>query len=81
MSSNALYIGPDNAQDLIGQSWRWCRTFAASAGVEVFTVRRKPFIEIEKFNQALRDHRGGAGPDETFTIGLIRSLEEDDDDN
>lgn len=48
-----IYIGPRNAEHVIGQSWRWCRDTARRLGVPVLRVGGKPLIRAVQFAMAL----------------------------
>lgn len=40
-----LAIGPANAEQLTGQSWRWWRDHASDLGLQVVRVAGKPMID------------------------------------
>jgi hypothetical protein len=39
-----IYVTPTNAEQVIGQSWRWVRDTAKRLGVEILRVGGKPMI-------------------------------------
>lgn len=61
--SDARYIGPKNAELVIGHPWRWCRDHAKAWGVPMLTVDRKTVIPVEAFCKALEAH---AAPTEAY---------------
>jgi hypothetical protein len=52
----ARFLGPKNAEAVVGHSWRWCRDHARTWGVQLLTVDRKTVIPAEAFFAALEAH-------------------------
>jgi hypothetical protein len=52
----ARFLGPKNAEAVVGHPWRWCRDHARAWGVPVLTVDRKTCIPTEPFFAALEAH-------------------------
>jgi hypothetical protein len=48
-----LFVGPANAQHIVGQPWRWTRDFARRAGVAILRVGGKPLIRASELAAAL----------------------------
>jgi hypothetical protein len=50
-----LFVGPQNAREIIGCSWRWCRDTARRLGVRVITPpgSSKSLIPARDFAEAL----------------------------
>lgn len=55
----ARFLGPKNAEAVVGHSWRWCRAHARAWGVQLLTVDRKTVIPAEAFCAALEAHAAG----------------------
>ncbi len=54
-------IGVDNAEQITGASYRWCRDFADRNGVPIKRIGRKFLIDGPKFFAALERFEGAAG--------------------
>jgi hypothetical protein len=50
------YIGPRNAEAVIGHAWRWVRDHAKAWGVPVLRVDAKPLIDADAFAAAVQAH-------------------------
>lgn len=48
-----IYIGPANAEHVIGQPWRWTRDTARRLGVSILKVGGKPLIRAAELAAAL----------------------------
>jgi hypothetical protein len=47
-------IGTDNAEQVTGTNYRWCRDFAERNGVPIYKIGRKFLIDGPKFFEALK---------------------------
>lgn len=69
----ARFLGPKNAEAVVGHSWRWCRDHARAWGVRLLTVDRKTVIPAEAFYAALEAHaEGSEARSETSELDAMR---------
>lgn len=70
----ARFIGPRNAEAVVGQSWRWCRDHARAWGVPVLRVDAKPLIPVDQFLAALQNHARSDGDESEPDDGNVDDL-------
>jgi hypothetical protein len=64
MTTHPITIGPKNAEQMTGHTWRWLREHAAEMGVEVIQVDGKRFIVAAALLEALEKRSVKAAPEE-----------------
>jgi hypothetical protein len=69
----ARFLGPKNAEAVVGHPWRWCRDHARAWGIQLLTVDRKTVIPAEPFFAALEAHAvGNEGRGEATELEAMR---------
>ncbi len=48
-----MFVGRDNAEAVVGRSWRWCQDAARALGVPLIIHGRTSLVDAEKLKAAL----------------------------